>query len=135
MKILITGARSPYTLELARLFHRAGYEVHVADSNFQRITLLSFSFWYKKYHVMKSMPNRKPFEQFCNELIALCIREKIDLLVPTCEETFWVSRHKENIEKTVKQVNPNFEVFTESLDTLTVLHNKWLFNQHVTTPT
>jgi len=86
--ILITGARAPVALDLARAFTATGHEAHLADSvrpwaaracigDAARLHLLA--------------PPRFAFERFAEGLAALVERLDPDLVVPTCEEVFYVA--------------------------------------------
>jgi glutathione synthase/RimK-type ligase-like ATP-grasp enzyme len=87
MRVLLTGARAPVTLELIRLFARAGHRVFVADS--ARVFLGQASrFVANSYTVPK--PRLEPLA-FIQKLERIVELEQIDLVIPTCEEIFWVS--------------------------------------------
>ena len=87
MRILLTGARAPVTLELIRLFARAGHQVFVAES--ARVHLGQASrFVAGSYAVPK--PRLEP-QAFVQELERIVKLEQIDLVIPTCEEIFWIS--------------------------------------------
>ncbi|KAL0490317.1 hypothetical protein AKO1_009443, partial [Acrasis kona] len=77
-----------------------------------------------KHHLIEPLPNQEPL-LFCKRIAQICKKESIDLLIPTCEESFWVSRGKE----TINQESPNTIVFVDDVDKLRLLHSKWEFNQ------
>jgi hypothetical protein len=116
--VLLTGGRAAAALELARLFHAAGCRVVVAESLAAHPTRLSRC-------VARSYPtpwpNRDP-DGFIDALLRVVRRERIDLLVPTCEETYYVAKGRDRL-------SPYCAVFAEDLETLRRLHNKWLFVQ------
>lgn len=114
--ILLTGGRAPATLELARLFCAAGHRVFVAESVPWHLCRASRAV-IKNFRVPP--PNRQPAE-FINALSHIARQEKIDLLVPTCEETFYVAMGREPLQ-------PVCPVFTAPLPQLKRLHNKWDF--------
>jgi len=116
MKVLLTGGRAPATLELARLFNRAGWQVHIAES--MRLHLSRYSKAVKKTHIVSS-PRFEP-SMFASQLIDIVKREEIDLLIPTCEEVFYVAA-------VYDQICQHCTVLTEPLERLKPLHNKFEF--------
>jgi glutathione synthase/RimK-type ligase-like ATP-grasp enzyme len=87
MRILLTGARAPATLELIRLFARAGHQVFVAES--ARVHLGQASRFVTGFYNLPK-PRLEPVE-FRRELERIVKLEQIDLVIPTCEEVFWIS--------------------------------------------
>lgn len=118
-RILFTGGRSPATLALLRLFGQAGYHCQVAES--LQPNLAGASRYCRQNH--RIAPPRQQTKGFINDLKALIEREKIELLIPTCEEVFYVSRYLRELE------SERCRVFTSSIDLLTNLHSKYQFNQ------
>lgn len=121
MHILLTGSRAPVTLELARLFNRDKHTVFVADTF--RNTLTSVSRAITRSYVIPP-PNTSP-DQFCSALCQILSSENIDLLIPTCEEIFWIAKYYE-------QLSEYCQVFCVPLDQLRPLHSKWEFIQRAT---
>ena len=119
-RILLTGGRAPVTLELARLFHAAGHLVFMAESVRWHLSWPSRAIT-RNYRVPP--PNRQP-NGYLKALLDIVQREKIDLLLPTCEEIFYVARGHELLA-------PYCKVFVEPLEKLRPLHNKWLFIKRV----
>jgi predicted ATP-grasp superfamily ATP-dependent carboligase len=115
---LLTGARAPVTLELARLFKQAGYTVFVADS-------LPWTMCHGSTAVTKVFrvpaPAYQPVE-FINRLIEIIRQNQIELLIPTCEEIYFVAMGHKKLEACCR-------VFAPDIQTLLHLHNKWLFIQ------
>lgn len=115
-RILITGARAPVALELARSFAQAGHTVFAAESQWphlcQKSKAITQSFALPK-------PRLEPLK-FARALEQLVQSERIDLVIPTCEEVFYVanaaslSGHPERY-------------FVSSLSVLRQLHDKWAF--------
>jgi hypothetical protein len=70
------------------------------------------------------MPNQQPI-LFAATLAHICSREGIDLLIPTCEEIFWVSKGLDILTRDA----PNTRVFVENETIMRELHNKYLFNK------
>lgn len=86
--ILITGGRAPVALELARLLHGAGHRVFVAESAAYHLCRVSAAV----EQSFRVPPPRQNPEGFIAELEVLVRRFKIDLLVPMCEEIFYIAR-------------------------------------------
>ena len=100
MKILVTGGRSPYTLELIRLLGKSGHEVISVE--FLPIYLSQFSkYLSKKFQIGSPVYN---FSRFQAELLKIIDQEKIDLILPTCEEIFYISKLKNIIQLITQQV-------------------------------
>ncbi|MGF7148683.1 hypothetical protein FHS96_002311 [Sphingomonas zeicaulis] len=87
-RVLITGARAPVALDIARSFAAAGHEVHVADS--APALIARWSRTPRAFHRLPS-PRHAPeaFARAAPELVAA-----LDpvLVVPTCEEIFHLAR-------------------------------------------
>jgi hypothetical protein len=121
MRVLLTGARAPVTLDLARHFARAGYDVYLADSIHLPLARLSSV-------LKKSFVVRKPVEgaaNYVNDLRNIVSGHKIDLLIPTCEEIYFLSSR-------LTEFPPTVRVFAAPLSVLEPLHNKWSFVNLVT---
>jgi predicted ATP-grasp superfamily ATP-dependent carboligase len=116
--ILLTGARAPVTLDLARSFHEQGYRVIAAESMSYPLSRHSRAF--SKFYKITA-PNVS-LEKFKNELISIITSEKVDLLIPTCEEAFHLSRIKDELSK-------HTTVLIDHADKLEELHSKYRFNQ------
>ena len=107
---------------MSRRFHEKGYEVFIAETSSHHICRHSNAV--KKHFVVPS-PRFQP-DEFIKTLVEICKTEKIDLVLPTFEEIFCLSKGKDLFPKHTK-------VFFEDYDTLDHLHNKWLFNQKIKT--
>ncbi|MCZ6603215.1 MAG: ATP-grasp domain-containing protein, partial [Planctomycetota bacterium] len=117
LHILLTGGRAPATLDLARRFASAGHRVFVAESIRQHLCLHSRAV--TRSHTVP-WPRSRP-EAYIEALVDIVKREGIDLLIPTCEEIFYIARDRERIEE-------HCEVFVDDLSRLDVLHNKFSFS-------
>ncbi|MFS0553390.1 ATP-grasp domain-containing protein [Brevibacillus sp. 179-C9.3 HS] len=114
--VLLTGGRAPATLELARLLGAAGHRVIVAES--ARRHLCQHSRYVERSYQVP--PPRQQPDAYVEKLCEIMQRERIDLLIPTCEEIFYVSRGRD-------QLLGFGDVLVERLDVLRSLHDKWLF--------
>ncbi|UQN09083.1 hypothetical protein [Deinococcus sp. QL22] len=117
-RILLTGGRAPATLELARLFWRRGHQVEVAES--WGIYASRFSRAARRHWPLP--PPRQAFAAFSHALQQLVSQGRYDLLIPTCEEVFWVARAKPLLE-------PQLRVLSPSLAELRGLHDKHAFSE------
>ncbi|MNX30883.1 hypothetical protein D3C86_610590 [compost metagenome] len=117
-RILLTGGRAPVTLELARLFHAAGHEVHVAESLPEQLCRASKAV--RRNHRVPSP--RFDREGFLGALERIIREERIDLLIPTCEEVFHVAAGHGRLP---------CEVLAPPREQLRRLHSKWEFIKEV----
>ncbi|UVK44649.1 hypothetical protein BPNPMPFG_000096 [Mesorhizobium sp. AR07] len=82
--VLVTGARAPVALHLARLFDGAGWRVILADSPARPIAAASKAC--AAYHRLP--PPRFAGDAHADAVEALVRAEAVDLVIPTCEEIF-----------------------------------------------
>lgn len=118
-RVLITGARAPAALDLARSFRAAGYEPHMADSTPARMARLSRA----PKAVHRHAPPRQDPAQFRADLAALVRRLDPVLIVPTCEEVFHLAAAAEALG-----LEPR--LFAPGIETLGRLHSKTAFAKH-----
>ncbi len=116
MRILITGSRAPFALDLSRRFHRAGHTVFQADSLRKGIGKWSNSAA-KSFHVR---PPVKDPRGYVESLAAIVTEQRVDWLIPTCEEVFFIAAHRPLLA---------CDVLVDSLEKLTTIHDKWMFSQ------
>ena len=119
--ILFTGGRSPATLALIRRFAEAGHRCDVAES--LQPNLAGASRACSKNFTVPAP--RQHTAAYIRALQAIIVEREIDLLIPTCEETFYIAQHREALESTGK----GCEVFTSDIASLHELHSKYRFNQ------
>jgi predicted ATP-grasp superfamily ATP-dependent carboligase len=119
MRILITGARAPVALELVRLLAQSGHQVWCADS--LPISLAGSSRFAQGYSRTPSA--RYERSAFGRSLIELVQKEKIDLLIPTCEEVFYVAAWH-------KQLSKDCQVWCEPINELWRWHHKGEFQRY-----
>lgn len=112
--ILLTGARAPVTLELCRAFAQQGHRVYLADMN-----LLPIARWSRFVEQYLRIPAPvQEFTAFKQALKDLVERYQIEHLVPTCEETFYVSKIKHELP---------CRVWTNGFELMVDLHHKQRF--------
>lgn len=117
--VLITGARAPAAIDLARDFHAAGFEVHMADS-FPSIAARSS----RAVAGFTRLPSpRHDTHGFRLAVSALVSRIGPDLVVPTCEEIFHLAAARRDGTHVGRLFSPPFE-------TLALLHDKGRFADH-----
>ncbi|MBB6696043.1 ATP-grasp domain-containing protein [Cohnella xylanilytica] len=116
LRILLTGGRSPAALEFARLFRAAGHRVYAAESAPYHLCRASAC-------VERSFQVPAPAEdhpRFVGALIEIARANGIDVLVPTCEEIFHLSRELHRFDGVCR-------VFAAPLGELDRLHHKGSF--------
>ena len=115
-RVALTGGRAPATLDLARVLARAGHTVFVAESVRWPLTRGAPAV----AGSVRVPPPRQDPAGFAAALEQLLIRERIDLLVPTCEEVFHVARARDRLAA-------HSRVLCEPLEALHALHHKGRF--------
>jgi hypothetical protein len=116
--ILILGGRAPTALDHARRFCAQGWRVFIADSIPCRIA--GYSNAVKRSFIIA--PPRFAPAQFVADLNRIIAAENIDLVLPTCEEAFYLARYRAQLPASV-------QVFVDDFDKLRALHSKWDFLQ------
>lgn len=115
-RVLITGARAPVAIDLARAFRAAGYAPVLMDS----VDAVAAR-WSRGARVVRVPSPRFAFANFAAALAAFVARERPCLIVPTCEEVFYVAE---------AAARDGFAplVFAPPLDVLRRLHSKLDFS-------
>jgi hypothetical protein len=114
-RVLVTSARSPAAVEIARLLHLAGIEVHVADSVSPMLAAGS-----KAVTASHNVPPvRRDMMTYGSAIAGLVERHAIDLIIPTCEEIFYLAA--------LRGCGHTFQLFGPDFATLERLHNKFTF--------
>ncbi len=112
--ILFTGGRAPATLDLVRAFHRAGHTVFMAESLPGHLSQPSRAIT-KNFFIPSP---RQQTSAFIGALKKIIVENRINMLIPTCEEAFYIAKAREELP---------CAVFVESLKKLNDVHNKWHF--------
>lgn len=121
--ILITGARAPIAVDWAfRLKSNSTNRVIMADSAFY--PLGRFSKYLDAYYRVGA-PRQSP-QLYIKDILHIVNREKIELIIPTCEEIFYLASFKNLLPKTC-------QLFADDFEKLSLLHNKWLFIESIKT--
>ncbi|WCE05690.1 ATP-grasp domain-containing protein [Pseudoxanthomonas sp. JBR18] len=116
--VLMTGARAPITLDLARRFHAAGWRVHVADSLPAHSTGSSRAVTQRH----RLAPPRQALAAFAHDLSRIAREHAIDLLLPTCEEALYVAHVRPQLPAQLSVACSEFALMRQ-------LHSKWEFLQ------
>ena len=114
LNVLVTAGRFLPATGIVRALHRAGARVDVADSYDLAPALHSRST--DKAHVI-SPPSVEPI-RFVDDVAEIVRQRHIDLVVPSFEEGFYLSRYSDRVPA---------PVFTAPFDTLARLHDKSQF--------
>jgi hypothetical protein len=113
MRAIVTGARAPACLEWARVLSGQGWEVAVADS--AALPLARFSTAVRRHY---RLPAPVASARTYAEALAAAARDfRADVIVPTCEEVFYIAHQKHAIERACR-------VFTSDFALLRMLHDK-----------
>lgn len=113
-RVLVTGARAPVALDLARSFRSAGCDVTLADS----VRPFAASLSRPRFEILRLPPPRRDFENFRARLSVLA--GEYDLIVPTCEEVFWLAA-------AAQRDGWAGRLFAPSIGSLRTLHSKASF--------
>ena len=114
--VMILGGRAPVALDHARRFARLGWRVHVADS----VPCRSSGWSRAVAGTVRLPPPRDDPYAFARSLSKAVADLRVDLLLPTCEEVFYVARHRGLLPAATT-------VATDGFDKLRALHSKLEF--------
>ncbi len=114
-RVLITGARAPVALHLARLFHAAGHSVLLADTHRFPISRGTRIAGYERLP-----PPRGNVATYGEAVERLVRDEGIELVIPTCEEVFFLAAARDLHRATIP-------LFAPPLKTLAQAHHKGAF--------
>ena len=117
-RVLLTGGRAPVTLDLARMLHRSGHLVFIAESMDHHLCRTSSAV---EQCVLVPSP-RHHTEKYLSALEHWVKIWQIDVLIPMCEEVFYVAGGAERLRQRCR-------VLVSSLEQLHVLHHKYDFNR------
>jgi predicted ATP-grasp superfamily ATP-dependent carboligase len=116
MRILILGARAPACLQWARVFKATGAQVFAADT--LAFPLVRFSQAIDQFFQLPSasMDTRA----WLDALLKIITQQSIDVLLPTCEEVFYVSHCLPQLTQLCRVPVVDFELIHR-------LHHKGMF--------
>lgn len=116
-RVLILGARAPACLEWARAFAASGWQVQVADSLHQPVSRYS-----RAASSCHHLPEpRHDLAAWWAALARLVQAQRIDVILPTCEEVFYLGHGVEHLSPLPCRV------LTLPLSRLHPLHHKYRF--------
>lgn len=116
--VLLTGGRAPVALEIARLLQKAGYRVLMAESLSRHLSSHS---WAVAKHFAVPWPSTQPNE-FVQALAHIVETEKVDPILPTCEEIYFIAERIQLLPNSCRVLVPEWSL-------LHSLHSKWDFVQ------
>jgi hypothetical protein len=120
--VFILSAKAPVTLDIARRFHHHGWHVWVGDNISCKLSSWSNC-------IKKKLPYASPryqTKQFIKDLINIINTHQIDLVIPSCEDVFYLARYQHLLPKRAKLAVDHF-------NTLKTLHSKFEFQQLIKT--
>ncbi|MBW4083128.1 ATP-grasp domain-containing protein [Paenibacillus sp. S150] len=115
MNVLLTGGRAPVALELSRLLRSAGHLVFAAESAEYHLCRVSSAV----EGSFRVPPPRHNPEAYIERLAGLVEELRIDVLIPLCEEIFYISSGLERFR--------GCRVLSAPRETLARLHHKGEF--------
>lgn len=115
---MITGARAPIALDWASRIKKHCPDSFIVMTDSLNFPLGRFSKNSDRY-VKTSSPKFSP-NDYIKELLDAVNLYKINLIIPTCEEIFYLSKYKESFPQNCLQLFDNF-------NKLSMLHNKFTF--------
>lgn len=116
MHVLILGARAPACLEWARAFRVSGWQVSVADSVTWPLTRTS-----NAIHSFFKLPEPRSNPSLWIESLLHLIEERdIDLILPTCEEAFYLAHGINRLKQSCRVLTYDFAIMHR-------LHDKFQF--------
>ncbi|QKC84475.1 hypothetical protein [Mesorhizobium sp. NZP2077] len=110
--VLITGARAPVALHLARLLDGAGLRVILADSPASPIAAASAAC--ASYHRLP--PPRFAPQAYFQAVADLVRTEAVELVIPTCEEIFYLGALWRDRAMPARLLAPDMELLTRVHD-------------------
>ena len=115
--ILISGAKAPIALEMARSFKIFGCKVIMMDS--LNLTIAKWSNHVDEYYVV---PSPRFFTQaFVKEVCEIIQTENITHFIPTCEKAIFLSSRLNQFK---------CKVWTSPIELILKLHNKFEFTKY-----
>ncbi|MEL7034431.1 MAG: ATP-grasp enzyme [Cyanobacteria bacterium J06592_8] len=119
-RILVTGGKMTKALQLARCFHRAGHTVFLVETHKYWLSGHRFSNAVEGFYTVPA-PKKDP-EGFCQGLLDIVKREKIDVFIPVTSpvESYYCSLAK-------PLLSPHCEVIHFDTEITEMLDNKFTF--------
>lgn len=119
---LITGVRAPISLDFCRSFQKFGVRVILADA-----LKFPISRWSNTVSTYYELPSPKHHTtEFIAKIQTIIQQEAVTDILPLCEEAFYLSIHRDEL---------NCMVWVDKIETMNLLHNKYLFSTETSLPT
>lgn len=116
MRVLVTTSRMPFAVDQIRKLGRQGHTTFAADTF--RTAPGNHSSYVEKSFVVP--PPRQQPRDFVRDIARIAREHTIDVIVPTFEEVFFLSRYRDELPAHTQLFAPGFDVLTR-------LHNKGTF--------
>lgn len=116
-RYLITGARAPVVWDIAVNLEKHGHRVYLADSLKNSIAKICPAI--QSFHLLPSV--RQNLKEYLYSLCLLLKQYRIDYLLPTCEEVFYISAIKNELSVYTEVICPNLLLLQKLHNKLTVL--------------
>lgn len=110
--VMITGARAPVALHMARCLAQAGLRVVLADSLHRPVSVASTC--HSGYHLLPR-PRHDP-AGYAAAVTDLVMQQAVDLVVPTCEEVFYLAQVWQSRALQARLFAPPLAVLAEAHD-------------------
>jgi len=120
MRVLVTSSRTPFALDMMRKLAAEGHEIYAADDH--SLSPGNHSKYLSGHFVYPSP--RSETAGFLSELERITREHEIDVIVPTFEESFYISTAIERLSRAAR-------IFASPFRTLARLHDKATFEQLV----
>jgi glutathione synthase/RimK-type ligase-like ATP-grasp enzyme len=117
MKVLITCARAPVSIEWILIFQKANYQIVLTDSLAFPITK-----YCKNVTFVQTASPRFNFVLYKKQMLDLI--KSVDLVIPNCEDIFYLTQIRDDISNQVKLFMPEDRL-------LFALHNKYTVSQYL----
>ncbi|WP_418178888.1 hypothetical protein ACNSOO_07795 [Aliarcobacter lanthieri] len=118
MKILITCPRAPISIEWIKIAKQSNYDVILVDSLDYPIGI----FYDKKIPYFKVASPKIDFKTYEKQMKELFL--EVDIVIPNCEDIFFLSKIKDKINSKVLFFMPSNKLLFE-------LHNKFIFHRYL----
>ena len=118
--VLLSGGKMTKSLQLARLFHRAGYRIVLCETVDYRFTAHRFSNAVDQFRIVPNPDSN----HYADALCEIAEQEKVDFYIPVCSP---VASHFDSLAK--DQLSQHCRVIHVSPEQIETLDNKFLFAQ------
>lgn len=110
--VVVTTSRMPFALDMIRKLGKQGHAVHATDTF--RTAPGGHSSYLEGHHVTASP--RYDTERFVDDLLRIVDEHRIDVLLPSFEDAFYILRRAERFEGEVEIFAPSFDLMLQHHD-------------------